>query len=106
MDRLVRTKVDEADPIRPIAVLAERYRAGLERLNAVTPPAALRSFHLLTLAAGRESADRIDDGVRLGREGDTDAATTALQELDGLLPDDLPAAVKAGAPACSRPIVG
>lgn len=106
VDRLIRTKANARDPVAPLAVLARRYRAALERLNRVTPPAALRSFHLITLAAGRESADRIDDGVRLGREGDVDAATTALQELDGILPDDLPAAVERGAPACSRPLVG
>ena len=105
IERLARTPVDERDPVRAIELLARRYRAGLEQLGQVTPPATLRRIHLLTLAQGRESADRIDDGVRLGRAGETDAATTALGELSGLLPDvsRLPSSVRRGAPACAGP---
>ena len=101
VERLARTSVDEDDPVRPIATLARRYRSGLETLATRTPPTALRTFHLLTLAQGRESADRIDDGVRLGRAGDIDAATTALGETAGLLPAQLPPTVRARAPACA-----
>ncbi len=104
VEQLAGTRVDERDPVAPIATFARRYRAGVERLGAVTPPPALRRFHLLTLAQGRESAERIDDGVRLGRAGDTDAATTALGELSGVLPATLPRAVRRGAPDCVEAI--
>lgn len=105
VERLARTEADRGDPVKPIAVFARRYRVGLERLGRITPPTALRRIHLLTLAQARESADRIDDGVRFGRAGDVDAATSALGLLAGLLPDarDLPRAVRRGAPACEGP---
>jgi hypothetical protein len=89
------------DPIAPVAAFAEDYRAALGRLGAVAPPAAYRRFHLLTLAQARESADRIDDGVRFGRQGDVDAATTALGELGGLLPSALPAGLERTARGCA-----
>lgn len=100
--RLARTKDVPADPVAPVAAFARSYRAGLERLARVRPPASVRRFHLLTLATSRESADRIDDGVRLGRHGDTDAATTALGEVSGLLPTQIPAAVRRRAPRCAH----
>lgn len=100
LEALLRSAEDEEDPVRPIEVLARRYRRGLERLGRLTPPAAYRPDHLLALAGGRETADRLDDGVRLGREGDTDAATSALGELSGLLPT-LPPALLRAAPACA-----
>lgn len=105
VERLGRTETDRGDPVAPIATFARRYRVGLERLGRLTPPTALRRLHLLTLAQARESADRIDDGVRFGRAGDIDAATSALGLLSGLLPDagDLPRAVRRGAPACEGP---
>ena len=100
LERLADTAVDERRPVRPIATLSRRYRAALDELGRITPPVALRQLHLLTLAQGRESADRIDDGVRLGRAGDIDAATTALGELQSLLPQ-LPDPVRRDAPACA-----
>ncbi len=105
IERLGRTDAERGDPVRPIAVFARRYRAALERLGQLTPPAALRNVHLLTLAEARESADRIDDGVRFGRAGDTAAATRALGDLARLLPDAdaLPQSVRARVPACAGP---
>ncbi len=100
--RLARAPEDRRDETRPVAVFARRYRAGLERFGRVAPPAAERAVQLQTLAAGRESADRLDDGVRFGRRGDTDAATSALEAIAGLLPDDLPAPVLRLAPACGQ----
>lgn len=99
--RLADAPEDDADPIGALAAFARGYRVALERLGALTPPAQLRRLHLLTVAQARESADRVEDGVRLGRQGDIDAATTALEELEGLLPGTLPAGVRRDAPACS-----
>lgn len=102
VDALAASKEDKADPVAPVAAFARSYRAGLERFARVKPPAALCTFHLFTLATSRESANRIDDGVRLGRGGDTDAATTALGEVSGLLPASVPAAVRRRTPHCTR----
>lgn len=100
LDAFVTTPEDKRDPIRPLAVLAGRYRTGLERLGQITPPAAYRTDHLLTLATGRETAARLDDGVRLGRQGDIGAATSALNELSDLLPTFTPT-LRRAAPACA-----
>ena len=81
-------------------MLATRYRTGLERLGRITPPERHRPEHLLALAGGRETADRLDDGVRLGREGDIGAATDSLAELSGVLPTLSPDLLRA-APACA-----
>lgn len=100
IDRFLATGEAARDPVRPLEVLAARYRAGLERLGRVTPPGVYRPEHLLALAGGRETADRLDDGVRLGREGDIGAATDSLAELSGVLPTLNPELLRA-APACA-----
>ena len=100
LDRFLATGEAKDDPLRPLEVLATRYRAGLERLGRLTPPDVYRPEHLLALAGGRETADRLDDGVRLGREGDIGAATDSLAELSGALPTLSPELLRA-APACA-----
>lgn len=100
LNRFLATGEARGDPLMPLEVLATRYRAGLERLGRITPPAAYRPEHLLALAAGRETADRLDDGVRLGREGDIGAATDSLAELSGVLPSLRPELLRE-APACA-----
>ena len=98
--RLSRSHATKRDPAAPVAALAGSIRAGVERLGRLTPPAREREEHLLVLAQGREAADRLDTGVQLARGGEPEAATSALLDLQDLLPR-LPGPLRRAAPACA-----
>jgi hypothetical protein len=100
LKRLAGSTPSRRDPAAPVAALARAVRAGVERLARLTPPAGARTAHLLVLAQGREAANRLDAGAQLARQGDADAATAALLDLQDLLPR-LPAALRRAAPACA-----